>query len=508
MYNRKVQGWFKHLDFILLDCVCLYLSLLLAYMIRMGSWELFTDEDYSSVSLVILLADIAVAMLFDTFKNVLKRGDYKEFSITLKHVCLVEAVIIIYFFTIHMSAAYSRIVVYLTGMIYALSSYCVRIWWKKHLLKVMKKGNKRSLLIVTTADMAEEVVGNITKYNYEQFRLEGVVLTDSQAGTGNRSGAECPSVDVPPEGPGISGKERPDIKGVPVIGTAEDIADHICRKWVDEVLISLPPEESFPEKIASQFLEMGVVVHRGLFKASEGYGQKQIVERLGNYTVLTTSINVVTGFQQFIKRSMDILGGLAGCAVAVVLFLILAPVIYIHSPGPVFFVQERVGRNGKRFKMYKFRSMYLDAEERKQELMKDNRYQGGTLFKLEGDPRIIGSRLQPDGTMKKGIGNYMRELSLDEFPQFFNVLKGDMSLVGTRPPTVDEWEKYELHHRARLAIRPGITGLWQVSGRSDVLDFEKVVELDTKYIAEWSIGLDVKILIKTVGVLVRREGAM
>lgn len=503
MYNRKVQGWFKHLDFILLDCVCLYLSLLLAYVIRMGSWGLFIDEDYSSVSLVILLADIAVAMLFDTFKNVLKRGDYKEFSVTVKHVCLVEAVIIVYFFTIRESATYSRIVIYLTGMIYALSSYCARLLWKRHLLKSMKRGKKRSLLIVTTDDMAEEVVGNILKYNYEQFRLEGVAIIYDGAGTVSRpETGEEPLTNIQLR------DRKSDVRGVPVIAVSENAADYICRKWVDEVLISLPPEKAFPVKMASQFLEMGVVVHRGLFKASEDYGLKQLVERLGNYTVLTTSINVATGFQQFIKRSMDIIGGLAGCAITVVLFLVLAPIIYIKSPGPVFFVQERVGRNGKRFKMYKFRSMYLDAEERKQELMKDNRYQSGMLFKLDGDPRIIGSRVQPDGSVKKGFGNYMRELSLDEFPQFFNVLKGDMSLVGTRPPTVDEWEKYELHHRARLATRPGITGLWQVSGRSDVMDFEKVVELDTKYITEWSIGLDVKILFKTVGVLMRREGAM
>lgn len=501
MYNRKVQGWFKHLDFILLDCVCLYLSLLLAYMIRMGSWRIYIDEDYSSISLVLLLADIAVAMLFDTFKNVLKRGDYREFSITVKHVCLVEAVIIVYFFTIRQSATYSRIVIYLMGMIYALSSYCVRLWWKKHLRKVMKRGRKRSLLIVTTSDMAEEAVGNIIKYNYEQFRLEGVIFADSDKEDSAKS-EEDSELKTP-----LNEKEL-NVNGIPVIGMVSEAAEYICRKWVDEVLILLPPGIPFPEKMASQCLEMGVVVHRGLFKASEDYGQKQLVERLGNYTVLTTSINVATGLQQFIKRSMDILGGLAGCVVTAVLFVILAPVIYIKSPGPVLFVQERVGRNGKRFKMYKFRSMYLDAEARKQELMEQNRYQNGPLFKLEGDPRIIGSRVQPDGTVKKGFGNYIRELSLDEFPQFFNVLKGDMSLVGTRPPTVDEWEKYELHHRARLAIRPGITGLWQVSGRNDVMDFERVVELDTKYIAEWSIGLDVKILLKTVMVILKREGAM
>lgn len=110
--------------------------------------------------------------------------------------------------------------------------------------------------------------------------------------------------------------------------------------------------------------------------------------------------------------------------------------------------------------------------------------------------------------MKKGIGNYIRDWSLDEFPQFFNVLKGDMSLVGTRPPTVDEWEKYDLHHRARLATKPGITGMWQVSGRSNITDFEDVVKLDTKYIAEWNLGLDIKILMRTFLVVFRQEGAM
>ena len=150
----------------------------------------------------------------------------------------------------------------------------------------------------------------------------------------------------------------------------------------------------------------------------------------------------------------------------------------------------------------------MDAEERKKELLKENRVKDGRMFKLEWDPRIIGSRRLKDGTIKKGIGNYIRDWSLDEFPQFFNVLKGDMSLVGTRPPTEDEWEKYELHHRARLAIKPGVTGMWQVSGRSNITDFEEVVKLDLTYIREWSMKLDLKILLKTVQVVLAQEGSM
>jgi lipopolysaccharide/colanic/teichoic acid biosynthesis glycosyltransferase len=182
--------------------------------------------------------------------------------------------------------------------------------------------------------------------------------------------------------------------------------------------------------------------------------------------------------------------------------------IYIKSPGPIFFKQTRVGKNGKLFKMYKFRSMYLDAEARKAELMAQNRIQGSLMFKLEYDPRIIGCKKLPDGTVKKGIGNFIRDWSIDEFPQFINVLKGDLSLVGTRPPTVDEWENYELHHRARLAIKPGITGMWQVSGRSNITDFEQVVELDKKYIREWSMGLDFRILLKTILVVLGKDGSM
>ncbi len=250
------------------------------------------------------------------------------------------------------------------------------------------------------------------------------------------------------------------------------------------------------------------VVHLGLFRTERENGRSQFVGRLGDYTVLTTSISYATPLQQFVKRAMDIAGGVAGCLVTFFLFLFLGPAIFLASPGPVFFTQERVGRNGKRFKIYKFRSMYLDAEERKKDLMAENRHGDGLMFKMEADPRIIGTKILPDGRVKKGLGNHIRDLSLDEFPQFFNVLKGDMSLVGTRPPTVDEWERYRPHHRARLAVRPGITGLWQVSGRSRITDFEEVVKLDTRYITEWSMGLDLRILLKTVRVVFGKDGAM
>ena len=151
--------------------------------------------------------------------------------------------------------------------------------------------------------------------------------------------------------------------------------------------------------------------------------------------------------------------------------------------------------------------MYMDAEKRKAELMAQNKIQDGLMFKMDDDPRIIGSEKKGKNGKPKGIGNFIRNTSLDEFPQFFNVLKGDMSLVGTRPPTKDEWIKYDLRHRIRMSAKPGITGMWQVSGRSKITDFDQVVALDRYYIEHWSLTLDLKILIKTVWVVFRHDGA-
>ena len=247
---------------------------------------------------------------------------------------------------------------------------------------------------------------------------------------------------------------------------------------------------------------MGVTVHQCLnLEASDS--NVQVVERFCGYTVLTSCVQSATAFQSFCKRTLDIIGGLVGMLITGLLVLIIGPMIYIASPGPIFFSQVRVGCGGRKFKIYKFRSMYMDAEERKKELMARNQMQG-LMFKMDDDPRIIGSG--PDGR-RKGLGWFIRKTSIDEFPQFWNVFKGDMSLVGTRPPTVNEWEEYEYHHRSRLAIKPGITGLWQVSGRSDITDFEEVVKLDVKYIRNWSFGEDIKILFKTVLVVLGGIGS-
>lgn len=483
MYEKRNRGWLKHLDFILVDILCLQLAFVLAYNARFGIGNPYKDAKYLSLAMVFVLIDFCVAVIFESFRNILKKGYYKEWVSVLKHVLLVGGVAIIYLFSTRQGETYSRLFIYLTLAFYIGITYIGRCLWKKKIKSGKLRTSDKSIVIIAPSEKLKESIENICNTNYNTYSFVGAVAVDA----------------------GLKGQT---INNVPIVSNYEEVTDYICREWVDEVFLVFHPEKGYPIELVEKLNRMGVVTHIAIAKVGDIRENKQQVERLGNYTVLTTSLNYTTPTQLLLKRLMDIIGGLVGCFVTLLILLIFGPIIYYHSPGPIFFSQERVGRNGRKFKMYKFRTMYLDAEERKKELLAENRVESGMMFKLDYDPRIIGNRKLEDGTIKKGIGSFLRETSLDEFPQMFNILRGDMSLVGTRPPTVDEWEKYELHHRARLAFRPGLTGLWQVSGRSNITDFEEVVKLDTKYIDEWNIGLDVKILLKTVGAVFGSSGAM
>lgn len=481
MYRRDAKEWLKHLDFIILDLVILQVSLTISYIIRHGWTNPYAVPLYANMAAFLLLWDLVVIFFLEPFRNILKRGYYREFVAILQQTLCIELFAVLFLFSLQTGEAYSRIVMYLMGVVYLLISYVCRVSWKRVLKKRIREGN-RSLLIVTTREDAEKILEDIRSVNYGVYHFAGLVLMD-----------------------GAEGLEQ--ISGVPVVAdetTAQEVAQ---KTWVDEVFVDLPERIVFPQRLIDDLVEMGVTVHLNLPRVSSVPGKRQIVEKVGSHTVLTTSMNYATTSQAFLKRTLDILGGLVGCVLCGVLFLFVAPAIYIQSPGPIFFVQERIGKNGKRFKMYKFRSMYVDAEARKQELLAQNKIQGGLMFKLDFDPRIIGNRILPDGTRKTGIGQFIRSTSIDEFPQFFNVLKGDMSLVGTRPPLVSEFQAYQQHHRARMSVKPGITGLWQISGRSEITDFEEVVRLDTRYINEWTLGLDIKILLLTVVAVLKRTGS-
>ena len=482
MYRRDGKSWLKHVDFMILDLIVVQISFILSYVLRHGLHNPYHEPLYANMSVFLVLSDLIIIFFTEPFRNILKRGYYREMEAILQQTLFLELSAVFFLFVQQTGGDYSRISMVLMAVLYALISYVVRNLWKLFLKKNRRQGN-RSLLLVCTQGNVIKTIKNINDTNYGMYRIAGLVLME----------------------PGFVGTE---IGGIPVVAEAAEAPAYTQKNWVDEVFVNLPEAMDTPHDMMDAFVEMGVTVHLNLYQVTKMPGRVQMVEKVGNYTVLTSSMNYATTKQAILKRAMDIAGGLVGCLICGVLFLFVAPALYISSPGPIFFTQERIGKNGKHFKMYKFRSMYMDAEERKKELLAQNKMNGSLMFKLDFDPRIIGNRILPDGTRKTGIGQFIRSTSIDEFPQFFNVLKGDMSLVGTRPPLISEFEAYQQHHRARMSVKPGITGMWQVSGRSEITDFEEVVKLDTQYINEWSIGLDIKILLKTVLAVLKRDGSV
>lgn len=483
MYKKSYSGSFKHIDFVLIDMISIELACLFSAFLYRKIYGIYPESVIANMAITLLTLNIFVIFFSQLFSGVLKRGYMREAMVTLRHVCLIILLegFYLFFVTRDETVQVQRLLL-IIGCWYFIFSYLFRILYKKYFLmnKKLSSNNQNGvLLIVTAKSRVDTIVSDIAIRNYEGFSNIVLAVVDAD----------------------MTGKV---IDGVEVVANCDTLLDYACYEWVDEVLLDGDEQDDLIRNLAVNFIKMGITVHVKISSYPEFAGYKQIIERIGSYTVRTTSVNMATAGQLFVKRVMDICGGIVGCLITGLLFIFVAPCIYIKSPGPIFFSQERVGKNGKKFRIYKFRSMYMDAEERKQELMEQNRVKDGMMFKLDYDPRIIGSEKGPD----KGIGNFIRRFSIDEWPQFFNILKGDMSLVGTRPPTVDEWEKYDVHHRARLAAKPGLTGMWQVSGRSNITDFEEVVKLDTDYIANWSVALDIKILFKTVLVVLGKDGSM
>ena len=294
------------------------------------------------------------------------------------------------------------------------------------------------------------------------------------------------------------------VEGVPVTAGYRDFLTWVRNDALDELYIDIPYESGDSLMPYLQEIEStGINIHLNIpivdklrRAAVDGVSPSlsNTLERRAGSPMITLNSTTRSLSDVVLKRGMDLLGGLVGCLISIPIIAVVAVPLKLESPGPLFFKQKRVGLNGRIFDIYKLRSMYADAEQRKKDLMAQNEM-NGLMFKIAEDPRITR------------VGHFIRRTSIDELPQFFNVLRGDMSLVGTRPPTLDEYERYESRHKRRLSMKPGITGLWQVSGRSDIENFEDVVRLDVQYIDNWSLWLDIKLLFKTVAVVFAGRGA-
>lgn len=470
MYQRKSN--LSHLVILILDCLSIVASLMLANYLRNG--RIFTSDnermDFGLMVGACLVTFLSLNLFRSLYKDMFYRGPLADllYIVTTNAFLFGGTAAFLYF--VGRLEAYSRL-----AWIYFLVLDCSFMFmlhrgFKRCLPSLYwRLGQARKILLVADEAQAGELLTEVKKAGDFMYDLAGIIVVDNPA--------------------------RTSVDGIRVIAKENELISFCQGASLDEIFIAVDVNQ-YPDILQDMSIlsEMGISIHYQIpVPALRGAGQKAL-SQVGNLYMVTYANRIVPPGQLVLKRMMDIMGALVGCLGLLLTTVFFGPLIKLESPGPIFFAQKRIGRNGRVFKMYKFRSMYADAEERKKELMAKNEMKG-LMFKMEDDPRITR------------IGAFMRKTSLDEFPQFINILMGDMSLVGTRPPTLDEFAQYSPYHKKRLSFRPGLTGMWQVSGRSDITDFEEIVRLDVEYIDQWSIGLDIKILLKTLLTVFARRGA-
>ena len=497
MYKKKSSGWSQHLDFMGLDILCLEVAMIFGALFHDNWPHLSRSFVFWALCLGAGIIDLLVMVLMDAYHSVIRRDAYGELKGVLTQTVYLTVGMIVYSFLLRDDQLNLFHVLVPALPFYGVLCFNMRVLWKEYLRKRLHLKNRRGMLVVAGKDRLRAVVTELVNHNYNSYRFVGTALMES-GGDLEAAQAELDGI--------MQGDKR--IDGLKVVATGDTLIPYLINSWVDEIYLDIPGGGAMPVELINEIMGMGITVHVAMNEMDQIEARHKNVEWVCGKVTVTTSLGYVSGRDLLLKRIMDIVGGTAGSLFTLLLTLVLGPMIYAASPGPIFFKQTRIGENGRHFSIYKFRSMYMDAEKRKKEVAASQGQEDHLMFKMEHDPRIIGQVQRPDGTWKKGIGGWIRDLSLDEFPQFFNVLKGDMSLVGTRPPTVDEWQHYEPYHRGRMSTKPGITGLWQISGRSKIRDFNQVVQLDREYIENWSLLLDCKILLRTVWVVLTRQGAM
>ena len=455
------------------------LSMLVSYIVAGLIW-LYMYKGVTKLSMgsflgfevgALIFSYAFIIIFFNANGTVFKRDKFAEFLSVVKVNLMFAALFVVVLFAKQSSDIFSRGVYFLTIILNIFLMYLLHLLVKYYLTRIRIKSKRIDrMLIVTYYDRSEDIIKRVSKRSEYNRNIDGIVILDKD----------------------MTGEN---IMGCTVVSGREGLLDYVKLQIMDEVLLDVPVDEY--KRMRKEIMElesMGVVVSMSITQLREFEEYKTTIGMIGDVPVVRFASVFHEYNKLLVKRLIDIVGAIVGIAITLVVTIFLAPILLIESPGPLFFKQKRVGRNGRFFYMYKFRSMYKDAEARKKELM-DKNEMNGLMFKMTDDPRITK------------VGKFIRKTSIDELPQFFNVLKGDMSLVGTRPPTVDEFKQYEGHHKRRLSMKPGITGLWQVSGRSDIEDFEEVVRLDLKYIDNWCVSEDIKILAKTVKVILFGSGA-
>jgi exopolysaccharide biosynthesis polyprenyl glycosylphosphotransferase len=454
-----------------LDLVSILVSFIVGTYIRFGNFKDMGDRNvHFLVCLCLMLFCTIYSFFFDWNRNFLKRNIWKEGIAVFQYNAIMLLVVNLLMTMMKWADVFSRLVLLYFFILNIILSLVIHLSVKKTMYTYYSsEQNSIKVMVVTQGNLIDETLDRLEQDLDIYYQIVALACLDYN----------------------MEGKK---IRDIPVVAGKEDLIEVATQMALDEVFLNLPGiSQSNMEKMIRGFKEMGVDCHYSLELPGMDANSSK-VESFGNYTVITYTTFQSSYKRMMIKRVMDIAGGLVGMLITLLFLPFVALAIKLDSKGPVLFSQIRIGRNGRRFKIYKFRSMYIDAEERKKELEKENEIKG-LMFKIENDPRVTK------------VGAFLRKTSIDELPQFYNVFKGDMSLVGTRPPTADEFEKYNQYYRRRISMTPGLTGMWQVSGRSDIEDFDDVVKYDLMYIDNWTLRLDIKILFQTIGVVLFGKGA-
>ena len=472
MYQSKEK--IQTVMLLLADLICFVISYfgggyLWLVLYRNVSVQNMKSELMDSFGIVLVIY-MLILLFSDLEKNFIRRNLARDFWAALEASVIMIFVTALTIFLQHNNADASRGVYFCIAGMNLVLFFVAHAAIKYYLLHIYRnKRGTNQLFLVTTTDRVKDTLAEIENAKDWEHRLTGIaIIDDNQIGTW--------------------------YEGIPVVATYDTMFQYAKEQIVDEVFLNVPYDtgESLA-KVVEAFEDMGATVHITieLLKRFDDYHKN--FNMMGNVPVVTFSNQYYDWKMLFVKRLMDIAGAIVGLAITAVVTVFLAPPLLIESPGPLFFAQKRVGKNGRFFKIYKFRSMYKDAEERKKELESQNEM-NGFMFKMKEDPRITK------------VGKFIRKTSIDELPQLWNILKGDMSIVGPRPALPREVEQYGDYEKQRLYVTPGLSCYWQIAPHRNDLSFEEWMDLDVKYVKERSFWVDWKIIFKTFKVCLLGHG--
>lgn len=425
-----------------------------------AAWHALTDE-YGAFLLLYAVLVVLCCQGQSLYRTVRTRTALDESLAVLKAVALATMLLTAFIYLSGVKSV-SRLVVVLSGLATVATLAAWRLWKRRIVEQRVARGiGARNVLIVGAGRVGQALASYLERNPHLGYVFKGF-LDENHSGD-------------------------PRLRG-----RIEDLGWVAQAEFADEVFVTIPSERELVKRVALESRERRLDV-KVVPELYDGLGWHAPFEYVGEFPVRVLHREPIPVFGLLVKRAMDVLLSSVALLVLAPVFALLAVLIKLDSPGPVFYRAPRVGRKGRTFTCYKFRTMVATADEIKQ-LLRAKNERNGPFFKINDDPRITR------------IGRWLRKYSLDELPQFWNALRGDMSLVGPRPHPLDDFQEYRLEHLRRLDVKPGLTGLWQVTAREDP-SFERNLELDLEYIETWSLWLDIKILLRTLPAALRGTGA-